>query len=80
MKTTCCMLGCDIVHVPVVCGTEQPGVYKIVMYQKDSILYVAFRFSSTYVMFCVAHLRVASSNGYILFDSFGVASLKKALF
>jgi len=31
-------------YVPVVCGTEQAGVYEIVMYQKDGILYVGFRF------------------------------------
>ena len=54
MKTTCCMLGWDIMYIPVICGTEQAGVYKIVMYQKGGILYVAFRFSSTYVC-CVLH-------------------------
>jgi hypothetical protein len=80
VKTTCCMLGCDIMYVPVVCRTEQAGVYEIVMYQKGSILYVAFRFSRVYVVFCVPHLRVASSNGYIFFHSFALASLKKALF
>ena len=67
-------------YVRVVCGTEQAGVYKIVMYLKDDILYVACRFSSVYVVFCIAKLRVASSYGYILYDSFGMASLKKALF
>jgi len=43
-------------YVPVVCGTEQTGVYEIVMYLKDGILYVACRFSSVYVVFCVAQL------------------------
>ena len=67
-------------YVPVVCGTEQAGFYEIVMYLKDGTLYVACSFSSVYVVFCIAQLRVASSNGYILCDSFGMASLKKALF
>ena len=80
MKTTSCMLGCDIMYVTVVRGTEKAGVYEIVMYLKDGILYVDCRFSSVYVVFCVAQLRVASFYGYILYDSFGMASLKKALF
>jgi hypothetical protein len=74
------MLGCDIMYVPVVCGTEKADVYEIVMYQKDGILYVAFRFSRVYVVFCVPHWRVATSNGYVFYDSFGMVSLKKALF
>lgn len=67
-------------YVTVVRGTEKAGVYEIVMYLKDGILYVDCRFSSVYVVFCVAQLRVASFYGYILYDSFGMASLKKALF
>jgi len=67
-------------YVTVVCGTEQAGVYKTVMYLKDGTLYVACRFSSVYVVFCIAQLRVASFYGYILYDNFGMASLKKALF
>jgi hypothetical protein len=56
IKTACCMLGSDIMYVPIVCGTVQAGVYKFVIYQKDSILYVTCRFSGVYVVFCVARL------------------------
>lgn len=50
------------------------------IHQKDSNLYAASEFSGVCVFLYIAQLIVVLCNGWVLFDSFGMASLKKVLF